>query len=283
MRQRLMTNEEKSRIFRLMRNASKAHSAVKAAEHNPKATQDELIRLRSEASTAADTLQDAVRDLNSDQVKELSSSAQYTITHEPLMAACSGKWSWDNRLASQMANALRSLRNALILKNEQESRGDERVIEVSKRIYSTEAFVNLVEATGVPPVKGDRKGLDYEVVQFLFRKLNDKIAELNGQVMTLGDTEDEKRSQLRRKASDLNDLYAEAEKALKFLKPYQRQERNPQQNVPKTVPTLGDQLGAEAVEALQTAVAGTESASVPVVPETSEQTPTTSRKTRRSR
>lgn len=250
-----MTNDEKSRIFRLMRNASKAHSAVKAAEYRkePKATDEELSKLHAEASAAAGALQDAIREFGLDQIKELSSSAQFMITHESLTAIGSGKYSWDTHLVSQLKNTLRSLRNALILKAGKDSRSDERVAEVSKRIRSTEAFVDLTEAAGVPPVKGDRKGLDYEVVQFLLRKLNEKIAELNAQVKTLGDTEDEKRSQLRLKAGNLNDLYTEADKALKWLKPH---ERGPQPAKPGT--TLADQLGEGAAGQLRAAVAGAE-------------------------
>lgn len=298
MKERLLADEVKSRIFRLMRNASKAHSAVKAAEHSPKTTTEELTKLRSEASTSANQLQDAVREFSLDKIKELSSSAQYIITHEPLMAVGSGKYSWDERLADQLTNTLRSLRNALILKTEQYNRNDERVAEVSKRIHSMEAFMNLVEATGVPPVKGDRKGIDYEVVQFQLRKLNEKIAELNTQAMALGDTEDEKKSQLHRKAGDLNDLYTEAEKALKWLKPFERSPR-PKTGLPleqklpegvtvnadtnrgiasldKTLSSVGDPAPAAVPE-----VSATEAASA--APEALKEAPKVSKKTRRPR
>lgn len=195
-----LTKPVKDELTKLALTATAAYGAV-ARTKNPKfsVSAEELVKLNQTKQETAESLKQAVSKLALNAVKELAGWIQYKASHDPIKPAGKGLNTWDKVTANQLSGALWSIVNALKAEHGDQ---DDRVRQASNRANSTMLFVKGCNETGICP----RNGMTSDSRDFLLRELDRRFQGASAE----GNTE---------RAKYLNELYAQIQKSLAFLKP----------------------------------------------------------------
>lgn len=208
-----LSTEERNRVTDLLIKHVAAYGNLKAAQNGGK--EDVISKARMEEVEALETVGNAVRDYDKSKAIELCNHLQYRVGHEPVIILGKGKSKWDKRIASKATSMYLSLKNALKAVNKGSE--DDRTQEIGKRGFSAKMFAELfnVHEDGSVVPQG---GMNYDSKEFGLRKLDELV----------------KKTADKAKAIKLNELYAKAQGALRYLKP--------REQVSKQF-TLGQSLG----------------------------------------
>lgn len=137
-------------VLDLALNASKTYSALTAAKKENKP----LDGLAEAAADVAEKLRQAVTGWDGKQAADVASYIQYVGLALDAMTFEGEKQAWDPKKSKSYAMALVALKNAFVIKTEEESGNDERVKAVNSRIRSMLPFIELAEAVHYKPVFG---------------------------------------------------------------------------------------------------------------------------------